>query len=177
MGYILNSTCFLFPVASSKPLRGPTVADNLTPLSKSESQTELLTLKWETGHARDLDNQGNFCHCMSGLNLNCWPDSIRLRFSLTFSGLLQNSLANGIVRSCSRSTEASSQCDSPQWITFLTLADLWPWVWMFVQKLISFVLGITLLVQNSWWKNTAEKRLLIVSFQHCWALVNLYHYP
>lgn len=72
MGYSLNSTCFLFPVASSKPLGGwVTVADNLTPLLKSESQTELLTLKWETGHARDLDNQWNFCHCMSGLNLNC----------------------------------------------------------------------------------------------------------
>ena len=45
MGYSLNSTCFLFPVASSKPLGGwVTVADNLTPLLKSESQTELLTL-------------------------------------------------------------------------------------------------------------------------------------
>lgn len=126
MGYSLNITCFLFPFASSKPLRGVIVADNLTPLLKSESQTELLTLKWETGHARDLDNQWNFCHFMSGLNLNCWPDSIRLRFSLTFSRLLQNSLANSIVRSCSPSTEASSQCDSPPWITFLTLADLWP---------------------------------------------------
>lgn len=114
---------------------------------------------------------------MSGLNLNCWPDSIRLRFSLTFSRLLQSRLASGIVQSCSPSTEASSQCDSPQWITFLMLIDLWPWVWMFVQKLTSFVLDIILLVQNSWWKNTAEKGLLIVSFKHCLTLLNLYHHP
>lgn len=93
---------------------------------KSESQTELLTLKWKTGHARDLDNRWGFCHCMSGLDLNCWPDSIRLRFSLMFSRLLQNSLANGIVRLFSLSTEASGQGDSPQWITFLPLTDCDP---------------------------------------------------
>lgn len=48
---------------------------------------------------------------------------------------------------------------------------------MFVQKLASFVLGMTPLVQNSWWKSTAEKRLLIVLFKHRLTLVNLYHHP